>query len=231
MIRQAISCDICGAEKKQTNHWFVAWEQTGELRVSGWNSRNRLRTGAKHLCGQVCLHKLADDFMARVIAQKVGGKAPADEIDVEPDAMAAAAPSVVSGPRAGAAASPVAARVAAAAGPYSARGPNSDASLTSTGLTSPAGSVEVESSARLLPAAADASRPELRTAAALVTMRERLHVENLPVPTLPAIADETARFATHNRRTEAWQRERERTQRAGESRPETVTRLMAGNGN
>lgn len=71
VIRQAVSCDICGAEKKQTNHWFVAYEHAGELRVSGWDSRNRLRAGSKHLCGQACLHKLADDFMARVI----GGKA------------------------------------------------------------------------------------------------------------------------------------------------------------
>jgi hypothetical protein len=64
VIRQAISCDICGSEKKQTNHWFVAYDQGGELRVSGWNSRNRLRPGSKHLCGHTCLHKLLDDFMA-----------------------------------------------------------------------------------------------------------------------------------------------------------------------
>lgn len=68
MIRQAISCDICGAEKRQTNHWFVAYEQGGELRVSGWTSRNRSRPGSKHLCGQTCMHKLVDDFMARTIA-------------------------------------------------------------------------------------------------------------------------------------------------------------------
>jgi hypothetical protein len=67
VIRQAISCDICGAEKKQTNHWFVACEQGGEMRVSGWNSRNRLRAGSKHLCGQTCLHKLLDEFLARTI--------------------------------------------------------------------------------------------------------------------------------------------------------------------
>lgn len=68
MIRQAISCDICATEKKQTNHWFVAYEQGGELRVSGWHSRNRLRPGSKHLCGQTCLHKLVDEFMAKAIA-------------------------------------------------------------------------------------------------------------------------------------------------------------------
>jgi hypothetical protein len=68
VIRQAISCDICASEKKQTNHWFVVYEQGGELRVSGWQSRNRLRPGTKHLCGQTCLHKLVDEFMAKAIA-------------------------------------------------------------------------------------------------------------------------------------------------------------------
>ena len=76
MIRQAISCDICGNEKKQTNHWFVAYEQAGELRVTGWSSRNRLRPGTRHLCGQICLHKLVDDFMARAIDQKMQSAAP-----------------------------------------------------------------------------------------------------------------------------------------------------------
>jgi len=79
VIRQAISCDICGAEKRQTNHWFVAYEVGVELRVSAWNARNRLRAGAKHLCGQTCLHKLADDFMARAIRaqQTAAGDEPA----------------------------------------------------------------------------------------------------------------------------------------------------------
>ena len=70
MIRQAVSCDICGAEKKQTNHWFVAYEQSEELRLCGWNSRFRKRPGSMHLCGQKCLHKLVDDFMARQVAAR-----------------------------------------------------------------------------------------------------------------------------------------------------------------
>jgi hypothetical protein len=82
VIRQAISCDICGTEKKQTNHWFVAYDQGGELRVSGWNSRNRLRPGSKHLCGQTCLHKLVDDFMARALTVRAPQVA-ALEIDDE----------------------------------------------------------------------------------------------------------------------------------------------------
>jgi hypothetical protein len=68
VIRQAISCDICATEKRQTNHWFVAYEQAGELRISDWNSRHRQRTDSKHLCGQICLHKLVDEFTAKSIA-------------------------------------------------------------------------------------------------------------------------------------------------------------------
>lgn len=82
MIRQAISCDICGTEKRQTNHWFVAYEQGGELRVSGWSSRHRLRPGSKHLCGQTCLHKLVDEFVAKSNAAR--GLHSEDEPTIEP---------------------------------------------------------------------------------------------------------------------------------------------------
>lgn len=68
MIRQTITCDICGTEKKQTNHWFVAHEGGGELKIGKWNSSNRLRPGSKHLCGQTCLHKLIDEYVARELA-------------------------------------------------------------------------------------------------------------------------------------------------------------------
>jgi hypothetical protein len=72
VIRQAISCDVCGRDKQQTNHWFVVYDQGAELRVSGWNAQARTSTKAKHLCGQTCLHKLVDDFMARTIAMRGG---------------------------------------------------------------------------------------------------------------------------------------------------------------
>ena len=86
MIRQAISCDVCGTEKKQTNHWFVAREQGGELHLSGWGSRNRSRAGSKHLCGQTCLHKLVDEFMARTISARVQPAAAEPVVVSEPPA-------------------------------------------------------------------------------------------------------------------------------------------------
>ena len=71
MIRQAISCDLCGAEMLHPNHWFAASDQGPELRVSTWDKRSRLRPGAKHLCGQTCLHKLVDEFTARSLNQRI----------------------------------------------------------------------------------------------------------------------------------------------------------------
>lgn len=68
MIRQAISCDICGRDKQQTNHWFVVYEHGSELRISGWSSQARMSMKARHLCGQTCLHKLIDEYMARTLA-------------------------------------------------------------------------------------------------------------------------------------------------------------------
>ncbi len=88
MIRQAISCDICAAEKRQTNHWFVAYEQGGELRVSGWSSRHKLRPDSKHLCGQTCLHKLVDEFMAKSIAVRAQRRGEAADAESEPTMLA-----------------------------------------------------------------------------------------------------------------------------------------------
>ncbi len=69
MIRQAISCDICAREMQNPNHWFVAYDSGAELRVIRWGFRSRLRASARHLCGQTCLHKLVDEFMARPSTQ------------------------------------------------------------------------------------------------------------------------------------------------------------------
>jgi len=189
VIRQAISCDICGNEKKQTNHWFVTHEQNGELRVTGWNSRNRLRPGSRHLCGQTCLHKLVDEFMARTLA-------------VRPQASAAEEAATVE------------AQVAA----------------TDASLTSDAAYEEVESSARLITPASITpagptlpQRPVIRAQAELVAMPSRLQ------PEAPAmLLDEPPRFASRNWRAEAWDRERARSLRSVDRRPETAARRRSG---
>jgi len=207
LIRQAISCDICGNEKKQTNHWFVAYDQGGELRVSGWDSRNRLRPGTKHLCGQTCLHKLVDEFMAKAILRPQ----PAVVDDAEAIEQPRVEPVRLEQPK----------RMIAA----------TDTSLTSrTAYTSVHADVdEYESSARLItkpdantaeviaPAAALArasGRPLVELVAA-AARRQAEESAQYAAPSLPAapLPEEAPRFASRNWRAEAWEREREREQR------------------
>jgi hypothetical protein len=63
VIQQVITCDICGTQKRQTNHWFVAREESGELRITGWNSLHVQSPGTKHLCGETCVHKLISQYL------------------------------------------------------------------------------------------------------------------------------------------------------------------------
>ncbi|MEO6816361.1 MAG: hypothetical protein ABI177_06645 [Edaphobacter sp.] len=72
MIRQAINCDMCGAEKQETtSHWFVAYEQGGELKLRGWESPKQSRKDVKHLCGQKCAQRLTATFTASVMSSGV----------------------------------------------------------------------------------------------------------------------------------------------------------------
>jgi hypothetical protein len=75
MIRQAINCDMCGAERLEpTSHWFVADELGGELRLRGWESPKGSRKNVKHLCGQKCVQRLMDNFTASMMAGLQVGK-------------------------------------------------------------------------------------------------------------------------------------------------------------
>jgi hypothetical protein len=192
VIRQAISCDICGAEKKQTNHWFVASEHGGELRVSGWNSRNRMRPGSKHLCGQTCLHKLMDDFMARDVAARMQRGA-VDEGDVEER---------VGGTDASLTSNAAYVEIESSARLLSAATPSLPKRLpvrVGTEGSSPVG---------------------LR--AELVAMRGRLHAEGPTLPVVSPLPPEPPSYRSRNLRAEAWDREREREMRAVERRPDSA---------
>lgn len=90
MIRQAISCDVCGTEMLHPNHWFTANDQGTELRISRWGARTRLRPGTRHLCGQTCLHKLVDEFTAQAASHRVA--TPADKSPLEEQCPAVTLP-------------------------------------------------------------------------------------------------------------------------------------------
>ncbi len=212
MIRQAISCDICGSEKRQTNHWFVAYDQGGELRVAGWSSRNRLRPGSKHLCGQTCLHKLVDEFMAKAISGRA--QAAPDELEVS-DRVADSGSS----------------REVASPG-YVAAGPLYDDGESSARLVKPASpsTPTVPAAPRPLPFRA---QPELVPPAGRPPAAPEI---SLPGPYLgppsgtlglPAAAQDPApRFSSRQWRAEAWNRERNRELRNGN--PDVTVRRRVG---
>jgi hypothetical protein len=203
VIRQAISCDICGTEKRQTNHWFVAYEQAGELRIGGWTSRQRLRSGAKHLCGQTCLHKLVDEYMAQCINPRP--QRAAEPLEAEPSLVGDT--SLTS--------------AAAYPGPVLPRKQvRREAALTPSerepGLA--ALTEEPESSARLLaPPAPIPTRSAFPPQPDIVTMPLRPKPEELSAPVEP-------RYSSQSWRAEAWERERERELRAVENRPDIAAR-------
>jgi hypothetical protein len=88
MIRQAINCDMCGAERlESTSYWFVADEVKGEIRLRGWESPQKSRRSARHLCGQKCVQRMMDNFTASILAGQQAVKVAAKEA---PEAVVAA---------------------------------------------------------------------------------------------------------------------------------------------
>lgn len=80
MIQQVITCNICGSQKRQANHWFVACEGSGELRISGFDSLHLVSSETKHLCGETCAHKLISQFLMKLVGvgtQRAADKSPA----------------------------------------------------------------------------------------------------------------------------------------------------------
>lgn len=70
--KEVFTCDVCGEERKEANHWFVSLRVTAcaasivpQITFYRWPNLADL-SGTKHLCGQVCAHKLLDEFMGEV---------------------------------------------------------------------------------------------------------------------------------------------------------------------
>ncbi len=63
MIQESVTCDVCGENKLETHHWFMALEHKGTLKISSWGKLNA-RSSMKHLCGQTCVHRFLDSFLA-----------------------------------------------------------------------------------------------------------------------------------------------------------------------
>jgi len=242
MIRQAISCDICGTEKRQTNHWFVAFEQCGELRLGGWNTRGRSRPGSKHLCGQTCVHKLVDEYMAQAVGAKTAQLAadeseaavtqwehavPSSERDVHYDGAAAKAPVRTLRPS------------VRSPEPLPADRNKSRQIVHSFATASAEKDAETgsdwdkdESSARLITSPEPQSPRPIHTAPEGVIPIDTNEAK-LPAPTAPkkmavrASGGDSPDYSSRRWRAEAWERERARELRASNQHPESAARVRA----
>lgn len=70
-VKPQFVCDICGAQRQDTNHWFLAeLLANGILQLTPWelpqSEGYREQPQIKHLCGQTCAHKLFDAWMSGV---------------------------------------------------------------------------------------------------------------------------------------------------------------------
>jgi hypothetical protein len=72
---QQYLCDVCGAAKGDTNHWFIVAKSdfidlgpryTGTaptVLISEWDSAFAETKGVKHACGRACTQKLVERWL------------------------------------------------------------------------------------------------------------------------------------------------------------------------
>ena len=61
-----VLCEGCGAEKKETNHWYMVGKLADKFTLLPWHEKSQ--RNYRHVCGQMCGHKL-DEFFQKVSAQ------------------------------------------------------------------------------------------------------------------------------------------------------------------
>jgi hypothetical protein len=65
-------CDLCGAERKECNHWFlgrVGGRHRCALVLLSYTSKEAAK-GGSILCGEVCLHKWIGQNLAQIVLPK-----------------------------------------------------------------------------------------------------------------------------------------------------------------
>jgi hypothetical protein len=65
-IATKITCDGCGTEKKETNHWLDVWvdaESGAAVHFTPISAPAGYRLFAKQVCGHACAHKLLDQWL------------------------------------------------------------------------------------------------------------------------------------------------------------------------
>lgn len=70
------ACDICGVQRKETNHWltfsvFTDDQQKQGFQVQQWDDKRADFSWVTHLCGAQCLGKKVAQFVSEEMMPKV----------------------------------------------------------------------------------------------------------------------------------------------------------------
>ena len=70
MIVESINCDVCGAERQESNHWILAFRDGWRtVEFHPWSDKDaREQIGVKHLCGRECAQKYLDQVLGETDA-------------------------------------------------------------------------------------------------------------------------------------------------------------------
>lgn len=69
IVTDRTQCDICGALKGETNHWFIAYEVNGIVGImfipadKVTSRRDLSHAKIDDICGQECAHKRLSQFL------------------------------------------------------------------------------------------------------------------------------------------------------------------------
>jgi hypothetical protein len=61
-ITQSVTCDVCGKQKGEVNHWYLSSVDGGTLHLDKWDDDSAAAAG-NHLCGQDCVVKAVNKWM------------------------------------------------------------------------------------------------------------------------------------------------------------------------
>ena len=64
MKQIVFTCDVCGRQKQESNHWFTVQIRPGIFfDVRYWARGDALQENILHICGEECLHKKLNEFL------------------------------------------------------------------------------------------------------------------------------------------------------------------------
>ncbi len=80
--KRTYTCDVCGAEKRETNHWFVIFQRGEFQTIARFTAANldtthiTPGTAISHVCGENCALKKTSEFLTAPPAIEIPEGAP-----------------------------------------------------------------------------------------------------------------------------------------------------------